>query len=145
MGVMGLKSLASPLFTQPCVQAQIKENIKAPRHWPLSAVKSPHKGPLTRKMLPLDDVIMMLSISHALWLPHKAPFCSKLADHARHHLAKTPWIGQDTAVLEMDFVYFSHVFDQCVVMVGQIITKCSNCVQEYPPKIPRSYRHHIRM
>ena len=26
---------ASPLFSQPFIQAQIKENIKAPRHWPL--------------------------------------------------------------------------------------------------------------
>ena len=30
-----LYSPASRLFTQPYVQAQIKENIKAPRHWPL--------------------------------------------------------------------------------------------------------------
>ena len=30
-----LKSPASRLFTQPLIQAQIKENIKAPRHWPL--------------------------------------------------------------------------------------------------------------
>ena len=30
-----LKSPASPLFTQPFIRAQIKENIKAPRHWPL--------------------------------------------------------------------------------------------------------------
>ena len=30
-----LKSPASPLFTQPFIQAQIKENIKAPSHWPL--------------------------------------------------------------------------------------------------------------
>ena len=29
------KSPASRLFTQPFIQAQIKENIKAPRHWPL--------------------------------------------------------------------------------------------------------------
>ena len=29
------KSPASPLFTQPFIRAQIKENIKAPRHWPL--------------------------------------------------------------------------------------------------------------
>ena len=28
-----LKSPASRLFTQPSIQAQIKENIKAPRHW----------------------------------------------------------------------------------------------------------------
>ena len=30
-----LKSLASRFFTQLFIQAQIKENIKAPRHWPL--------------------------------------------------------------------------------------------------------------
>ena len=30
-----LKSPASPLFSQPFIQAQIKEYIKAPRHWPL--------------------------------------------------------------------------------------------------------------
>ena len=30
-----LKSPASRLFTLPFIQAQIKENIKAPRHWPL--------------------------------------------------------------------------------------------------------------
>ena len=29
-----LKSPVSRLFTQPFIQAQIKENIKAPRHWP---------------------------------------------------------------------------------------------------------------
>ena len=30
-----LRSPASRLFTQPFIRAQIKENIKAPRHWPL--------------------------------------------------------------------------------------------------------------
>ena len=30
-----LKSPSSRLFTQPFIQEQIKENIKAPRHWPL--------------------------------------------------------------------------------------------------------------
>ena len=30
-----VKSPASRLFTEPFIQAQIKENIKAPRHWPL--------------------------------------------------------------------------------------------------------------
>ena len=30
-----LKSPAWRLFTQPFIQTQIKENIKAPRHWPL--------------------------------------------------------------------------------------------------------------
>ena len=48
-----LKSPASGLFTQSFVQVEIKENIKAPRHWPLWGnspwpVNSPHKGPVTR-------------------------------------------------------------------------------------------------
>ena len=34
-GWQRLKSPASPLFTQPCIRTQIKENIKAPCHWPL--------------------------------------------------------------------------------------------------------------
>ena len=58
-----LKSPASGLFTKPFVQAQIKENTKAPRHWPLWGefrwqVNSPDKGPVTRKMFPFDDVII---------------------------------------------------------------------------------------
>ena len=32
---MRLKSPASRLFTQSFIQMQLKENIKAPRHWPL--------------------------------------------------------------------------------------------------------------
>ena len=41
---------SSRLFTQPFVQAQIKENTKAPRHWPLwGKFNSPHKEPVTRK------------------------------------------------------------------------------------------------
>ena len=35
MSEMVSQITASRLFTQPFVQAQIKENIKAPRHWPL--------------------------------------------------------------------------------------------------------------
>ena len=37
-----------------------KKNIKVPRHWPLCG-NSPHKGPVTRKMFPFDDVIMTQS------------------------------------------------------------------------------------
>ena len=35
MGGWRLKSLATWLFTQPFIQAQIKENLKVPHHWPL--------------------------------------------------------------------------------------------------------------
>ena len=59
-----LKSPASGLFTQACIQAQIKENVKAPHHLAFvreihrAPVNSPHKGPVTRKIIPFDDVIM---------------------------------------------------------------------------------------
>ena len=42
-----LKSPASRLFTQPSIQAQIEESIKAPRHWPSCREFT---GPVTRKM-----------------------------------------------------------------------------------------------
>ena len=35
MGGMVSKKPVSRLFAEPFVQAQIKENIKAPSHWPL--------------------------------------------------------------------------------------------------------------
>ena len=58
-----LKSPVSRLFTQAVIQAQIKENIKAPRHWPWWGEFTGDrwiprtKGPVTRKMFPFDDVI----------------------------------------------------------------------------------------
>ena len=61
-----LKSPTSRLFTQPFVQAHIKESMKASRHWSLCDGKppviggdSPHKRPVTRKMFPFDDFIMV--------------------------------------------------------------------------------------
>ena len=53
------------LFTQPLIQARIKENIKAPRHW--------HKWPVTRKMFPFDEVIMgfVHNMSKRLFRPVK--------------------------------------------------------------------------
>ena len=35
MSAMASQVTASQLFTQPSIQAQIKENIKAQHHWPL--------------------------------------------------------------------------------------------------------------
>ena len=43
----------------PGVRAQIKENIKAPHHWPLwGEYTGDHKGPVTQKMFPFDDIIL---------------------------------------------------------------------------------------
>ena len=35
MGAVASQIPASWLFTQPFIQTQITENIKAPRHWPM--------------------------------------------------------------------------------------------------------------
>ena len=82
-----LKSPASGLFTQPFIQTRIKENIKAPRHWPLCGEFTshrwiPHKWPVTRKMFPFDDVIMILQQSYV--------FCN----------AYNSWEFQDGRILE---------------------------------------------
>ena len=59
-----LKSPASQLFVQPFVQAHINKNIKALRHWSLWGNPSviggfpSHKGRVTQKMFPFDEVIM---------------------------------------------------------------------------------------
>ena len=59
-----LKSPASPLFTQPFIQTQIKEIIKVPRHWHLCAGNSPVTGEFPAQMASnteiflFDDVIM---------------------------------------------------------------------------------------
>ena len=56
---------ASRSFAQPFIQAQIKENVKAPRHWPLwveftgDRWISITKGPVMWMMFPFDDVMML--------------------------------------------------------------------------------------
>ena len=39
--------ITSSLFTQPFIQAEIKENIKAPRHWPF--VQGIHWWPVSSR------------------------------------------------------------------------------------------------
>ena len=51
-----LKSTASRVFTQPFVQAQIREAfVRGIHRWPVHA---PRKRPVTRKLFPFDDVIV---------------------------------------------------------------------------------------
>ena len=68
-----LKSPASRLFTQTFIQGadQRKHQSSASlvfvmeiHRWP---VNSPHKGPVTRKMFPLDDVIMNMTSLFNFW------------------------------------------------------------------------------
>ena len=85
-----MSAMASQITNLPIIQAQIKANIKATRHWPLCAqgihpwpMTSPHRGPVTWKMFPFDDVIMERAICHYLnrWQP-------RLLTHA---IIGSPW------------------------------------------------------
>ena len=58
------------MFVQPFVQAHIKENIKAPRHWSLWGESTddrwiPSQISSNAKMLPFGNVIMRYSIDYA--------------------------------------------------------------------------------
>ena len=59
---LSLKLPASRLFTQPFVQAQITKIIKSLLLWPLWGGihrSIPSQRPVTRKMSPFDDIIMI--------------------------------------------------------------------------------------
>ena len=63
MGAMASQTTSlNIVFNQPFIQAQIKENVKAPRHCPLCGEITDGRWipaqMVTRKIFPLDDVIM---------------------------------------------------------------------------------------
>ena len=57
-----LKSQAPGLFAQSFVRAHIKESINAPCHWLLWGESNCDRWPVTRKIFPFDDVIVMVVI-----------------------------------------------------------------------------------
>ena len=65
MSAMASQFTILTIVYSTALQVQIKENIKAPRHWlcegnsPVTG-EFPHKRPVARKMFPFDDVIMGL-------------------------------------------------------------------------------------
>ena len=77
-----LKPPASWLFAQLFDQVQIKENIKALRHWPLwgESTGDPHKRPATQKMFPFDDLIMSFAeVALPLLMRYSVAHCPTLA------------------------------------------------------------------
>ena len=66
-----IKSPASRWFSQPLVPAQIEENIKAPRRWPLW-------WEFTGDRWPFDDVMMLISIINTVPAIHTHMSCYKI-------------------------------------------------------------------
>ena len=65
------------------LRLQIKENIKAPRYWPLWWPEDPHhKNQVTRKMVPFDDVIMYLWSDKTIYVNVTSWRCRKKTCHA---------------------------------------------------------------
>ena len=64
MSAMRLKSPASRLFTEPFIQAQIKESIKVPYHWPLWG-EFPRAS--NAENFPFDDVVIDCEIKLAYY------------------------------------------------------------------------------
>ena len=75
-----LKSPASILFTQPFIQAEIKENIKAPRNWPLcgdfaGTGEFPAQMAGNAEMFSFDDVIRNCFVISSRY--YVSPVCAK--------------------------------------------------------------------
>ena len=80
-----LKSPASRLFTQPFIQTQIKENIKAPRHWPLCVWNSPGTGEFPAQMASYAEYVSISWRHHAFTSILFLCFFL-LAIHTYHHI-----------------------------------------------------------
>ena len=74
-----LKSPDSPLFTQPFISGadqrkyQSSASLAFVRGILRGPVNCPHKWPVTRKMFPFDDVIMISSMLLEWWSQHAVP------------------------------------------------------------------------
>ena len=88
---MASQSPASLLFTQPLIVAQIKENLKTLRHWPMCGEFTGgrwiprKKWPVTGKMFPFDDVIMRCCVC--------GPGYSMTSDQLEPLLVDSLWPG----------------------------------------------------
>ena len=63
MSTMASPTTSLTILTQPFVQGQIEENIKAPRHW--LEVNSAHKWPVTRQMFPFNVIMYYFLVQNA--------------------------------------------------------------------------------
>ena len=154
-----LQSSAYRLFAQPFVHAQIKENIKAPRHWPLWGESTGDrrilliKGPVTRKMFSFDDVIMngaimtagcMTRHSHGLsWNRKSGPWddmvtCVYNAPHflliasLLPNVIKAIWMFYHPIARIRDLICWGHNI-LTVLLSPALITHILNCMHPVNP------------
>ena len=81
------------LFTQPFIQTQIKENIKAPRHWPLCG-EFTGTGEFPAQMASYEESVSIWWRHHALVLHGSYFFVFQLLclySHRELHTESSPW------------------------------------------------------
>ena len=78
MGAMASQITPSPMSTQPFVQAQIKENLKAPRHWPFFG-NSPVTGEFPAQMASNAENVSIWWRQHDEWI------VAEIVDQSNHH------------------------------------------------------------
>ena len=64
--------------------------VRGIHRWP---VNSPHKGPVTRKMFPFDDVIMTAAHLWMYCMSHGMNVCEYINDWWHSYMIHTPWIS----------------------------------------------------
>ena len=128
MGVMASQITSLTTVYLTVYQTQIKENIKAPRHWPLCGeftgphrwpVNSPHKWPVRRKLFPFDDVIILQATQ---WQHIRNLFnetgeaLTKTHQFFHYHLPGTAFTKSC-----LSFVMKIHLFWETTIFSGRVI------------------------
>ena len=119
MGATASQITSLTIVESTFTQAQIKENIKAQRHWPLcgnSPVTS--EWPVTRKMLPFDDVIMCYRFVYDWPFHNILQFTCRGRDaHAYSKIIIAGWIN----VIPCYFIYLYIILFLCHALVEDSI------------------------
>ena len=104
-------------------------------------VNSPHKGPVTRKMFPFDDIIM--EVMKNLWVNNK----SLLRSMFLSHYCFSQWLCGCSVKFESEYIIFS--CDQAALWMVQSV-RPSVCLSVRPSvchtfltMFPSSYHHEI--
>ena len=119
-----LKSPASWLFTQPFIQTQIEENLKAPRHWPLCG-EFPGEFPAQRASN-AENV--------SIWWRHHGPLRTgfsimfDILEKFNRYLFYDDCAGNNPVILSVcyNFVYVANhghsffIMNYCTVMINTL-------------------------
>ena len=133
-----LKSPASHVFIQQLIQAQIKGNIKAPRHWPLRAVTGEFPAQMANnaEMFSFDDVNMTVKLpgiyKHKFPPKHNEPGMRKSSENRLILLFQIH--GSTTTSLFLPTALFSQEIFAIIPESLRTHAVSGNCTQHALPR-----------